>query len=246
VTNDSDKSFWHRYVEFYEHAFSTIGHVSSILEFGVFKGDSIRWLAARFPGARIVGCDIVPPQPSWPVSPDIGYARLDQDSVDQIRRLFQHLKTQFDLIIEDGSHKPVHQRNCLVESLPWVRPGGLYILEDIHTAHPQHPLYRALERASVVGPLHLLLALEHLHANGAALDEDTIERLTADSLFSRDDVELVFRQVRAVDMYRRATLPHRCYQCGRSDFEYGTLRCRCGANLYDEADSMSALLHVRA
>ncbi len=139
----------------------------------MFKGDSIRWLAARFPDARIVGCDIVPPQPSWPVSPNIGYARLDQGSVEQIRRLFQHLNRQFDLIIEDGSHKPVHQRNCLVEALPYVRASGMYILEDIHTAHPAHPLYRELQRPTVVGPLHLLLALEHLQANGAALDDAT-------------------------------------------------------------------------
>ncbi len=210
----------------------------------MFKGDSIRWLAGRFPDARIVGCDIVPPQPSWPVSPNIGYARLDQGSVEQIRRLFQHLNRQFDLIIEDGSHKPVHQRNCLVEALPYVRASGMYILEDIHTAHPAHPLYRELQRPTVVGPLHLLLALEHLQANGAALDDATIARLTQDSLFSREDVELVFGRVRSVDVYRRATLPHRCYSCGKSEFEYGALRCRCGADLYGIADSMSAVLRV--
>lgn len=244
VTNDSDKSFWHRYTGFYERAFSTLGDVSSILEFGVFKGDSIRWLAERFPQARIVGCDIVPPQPSWPVSPRVGYARLDQGSVEQIRRLFEHLNTKFDLIIEDGSHKPVHQRNCLVETLSYLRPGGMYILEDIHTAHPEHPLYRELKRATVVGPLHLLLALEHLQARSAALDEATVARLTGDSLFSRDDVELVFRLVRSVDIYRRATLPLRCYNCGKSAFHYGALRCECGADLYGVADSMTAVLRV--
>ena len=71
-------------------------------------------------------------------------------------------------------------------------------------------------------------------------------KLTANSLFSREDVERVFRRVRALELYRRATLPHRCYNCGTLDFDYGTLRCRCGANLYDEADSMSAVLHLSA
>jgi hypothetical protein len=186
----------------------------------------------------------VPPQPSWPVSPKIGYARLDQGSLEQIRRLFQHLNTQFDLIIEDGSHKPLHQRNCLVEALPYVRPGGMYILEDIHTAHPGHALYRELKRPAAVGPLHLLLALEHLQANDRALDDATIARLTGDSLFSREDVELVFSRICSVDIYRRATLPHRCYRCGTSDFDYGALRCRCGADLYGAADSMTAVLRV--
>ena len=85
-------------------------------------------------------------------------------------------------------------------------------------AHPRHPLYRALERAFVVGPLHLLLALEHL-ANGAALDEDTIKRLTADSLFSRDDVELVFgRYARSICTGGRRCLTA-ATSAGRSDFE---------------------------
>jgi len=95
----------------------------------------------------------------------------------------------------------------------------------------------------VVGPLHLLLALEHLRVNGSPLDEHATARLTADSLFSREDVELVFGRVHVIDLYMRATLPHRCYNCGTSDFDYGTLRCRC-ADLYDEADSMSAVLQV--
>jgi len=211
MRNDSDKAFWHRFVDVYERAFESLGDVRFILEFGVFKGDSIRWLAERFPGAQIVGCDIVPQQPSWPVSPRIGYVRIDQGAVGQIQALFRHFKIQFDLIIEDGSHQPVHQRNCLVEALPYVRSGGLYVLEDIHTAHPTHPLYRAMEQPAVVGPLHLLLALEHLQARGMSVDADAIGRLSTNSLFTADDVRTVAGKMASVEMYRRATLPLQCY-----------------------------------
>jgi hypothetical protein len=244
--NHSDKSFWHRYVDFYEGAFSKLGHVSAILEFGVFKGASIRWLAERFPDARIVGCDILPQRANWPVSGRIEYAQVDQGSVEQLRALFRRLDTTFDLIIEDGSHKPVHQRNCLVESISNVRDGGMYILEDIHSSHPRHPLYRALERDALIGPLHFLLAIEHLKVTGLGMDESTIHQLAGDSLFTPEDVALIFRKVQTIDIYKRATLPHRCFYCGRSDFDYAKLCCRCGADLYGESDSISAILRVSA
>jgi hypothetical protein len=243
---ESDKAYWHRYLEFYEQAFASLGSVSAILEFGIFKGDSIRWLVERFPGAAIVGCDIMPQQPSWPVAPSIRYARLDQGSVEHLRELFRQAPGPFDLVIEDGSHHPVHQRNCLVETLPFVRPGGVYVLEDIHTSHPAHAMFRSLGRPGVVGPLHLLLALEHLRATGGDLDEAVIKQLTSESLFAREDVDLVVRCAQSVGLYRRATLPHRCYQCGTAaDFDFATLRCRCGTSLYEEADSISAVIHVR-
>ena len=239
----SDKAYWHRFIDAYERAFAALGKVKAILEFGVFKGDSIRWLAERFPRAGIIGCDILPQQPSWPVDPRIAYLQLDQGAPDVLRTMLAGMGAQFDLVIEDGSHHPVHQRNCLVEVLPYVRPRGLYIVEDIHTAHPAHELYRSLGREGVVGPLHLLLALEHLRATGTPLDS-AIERLTANSLFSRGDVELIAGRATSIDIIRRSTLPLRCYKCGQSAFDFGALRCQCGLPLYEEADSMSALIRV--
>jgi predicted O-methyltransferase YrrM len=244
--NRSDKFFWHRYVDFYEDAFSELGHVSAILEFGVYKGASIRWLAERFPDARIVGGDILRQRPDWPVSPRIEYAHVDQGSVEQLRELFRRLDRTFDLIIEDGSHQLVHQRNCLVESISKVRDGGMYILEDIHTSHPSHPNYGALHREALVGPLHFLLAIEHLKVAGLELDDRTIQQLGGDSLFTPEDVALIFGKTQTVKVYKRATLPHCCFYCGRSDFDYAKLCCRCGADLYGEAESMSAILRVSA
>ena len=174
----------------------------------------------------------------------IGYVRLDQGSVEQIRSMFRHFNVRFDLVIEDGSHHPVHQRNCLVETVPYVRPGGVYVLEDIHTAHPSHALYQALGRPSVVGPLHLLLALEHFQARGIAPDTVAIDRLAGNSLFTRQDVELIASRVSAIEIYKRATLPLKCYNCGTSNFDFATLRCTCGTTLYAEADSMTAVLHL--
>jgi predicted O-methyltransferase YrrM len=219
--------------------------VRAVLEFGVFKGDSIRWLAEQCPGATIRGCDIVPLQPEWPTSPRIQYRRVDQGSPDELRRLFAMEPHSLDLIIEDGSHVPTHQRNCLVEGIRHVRPGGAYVLEDIHTSHPDHAKYRADRPGAYVGPLQLLLALEHLRAINAPLDDDVVEALCRDSVFVADDVRLIDERLASIAIFKRATLPHRCYRCGRDAFDYAVLRCRCGEPLYAAADSMTAILRVR-
>ncbi len=243
---DSDKSYWHRFTETYERAFASLDRVAFIMEFGVFEGDSVRWLAERFPEAQIVGCDIVPQRPSWPTSKRIGYVQIDQGAEHHLQALFRHFNLQFDLIIEDGSHHPIHQRNCLVTALPRVRPGGLYILEDIHTSHPANAMYQSLGRPGIVGPLHLLLAIEHLQATGATADQAAFERLATHSLFTAEEIAQIFERVQSVEIFHRAVLPLRCYQCGgSSSFDVGTLRCACGTNLYAASDSMTAVIRVR-
>src|SRR5258708_6038092 len=49
---DSDKHYWHRYIETYLAAFARLGEVRRVIEFGVLHGASIRWLAHCFPGAE--------------------------------------------------------------------------------------------------------------------------------------------------------------------------------------------------
>ena len=52
LLSHSDKSFWHGYLSFYEsHLPRNIEGL--IVEFGVFKGNSIRWLSQKYPEAKI-------------------------------------------------------------------------------------------------------------------------------------------------------------------------------------------------
>jgi hypothetical protein len=52
-----------------------------------------------------------------------------------------------DLIIEDGSHVPRHQADCLRFGFSALNPGGIYLLEDIHTSYG--PILR--RRQSLIG-----------------------------------------------------------------------------------------------
>lgn len=243
----SDKHFWHRYSRFYRTHLEALGTVSTILEYGVFKGMSVRWLRQIYPAAEIFALDILPQQPEWPVGPGISYLTADQNDRPAIASLLKTLGRTFDLVIEDGSHLPKHQANCLAETFPLLHPGGMYVLEDLQTAHPQHPYYRQSCAPGTPSSLHLLLWIEHLRATGQTLRRQDEQRLAAAGLFTREDVRHLAETVGDVDIFHRATLPLRCYACSTSDFDPVALTCGCGANLdILGADSMTAVLRRAA
>lgn len=237
----SDKSFWHGFAKFYEKHFpeSVDG---SILEFGVFKGNSIRWLLARFPNAKIVGADILPVQPEWPIDERVTYVELDQADEGQIDSLVRSID-RVRMIIEDGSHVPRHQSNCLKHGLLALQPGGIYVLEDIHTSHPAHSQYR-----DEFGPAHaqtalsVLLGIEQLKRQGNAPTEAQLNALAAGDHFSLLDVETLVEQIDQISVFKRATLPDSCWRCGSSTFDYHAFKCECGVDLMSEADSMTIVI----
>ncbi|MBS0559017.1 MAG: hypothetical protein JSR21_03080 [Proteobacteria bacterium] len=238
----SDKHYWHRYTDTYEAAFARLGAVREIFEFGVFRGGSIAWLARRFPDARIVGADIVEPLPEWPRDPRISYERIDQGDRAGVQAMFARLGRRYDLLIEDGSHLPAHQAACLTDGLTWVRPGGLYVLEDIHTSHPANAAFAEHQAGGAPNALHVLLAIRHLKDRGRAMTPAIAARLAAPGFFAADEIVALSARIAALDLYRRSILPLWCYACGGDDFDYAALRCACGADLYNVADSMSFLL----
>ena len=244
---DSDKNYWHRYSPFYKRHFATLQPVSSILEFGVFHGASTRWLRQMYPDAEIVAVDILPQQPDWPVDPGITYLTLDQSDRAAVARALKSLNRNFDLVIEDGSHIPQHQATCLAEAFPLVRPGGLYVLEDLQTSHPTHPYYRDHCAQGTPDSLHLLLLIEHLRATDQALRPGDVASLAAPGLFTPEDIYQLSETIAEVDLYHRTTLPLRCYACGTDDFDPVALLCRCGNDLdILGADSMTAVIRRSA
>lgn len=267
----SDKSYWHRYDKAYDAAFANITSVASILEFGVLRGDSIRWLRHTFPSSQIVGVDIVPPRDSWPIHDQIEYRKVDQADSGAIASMFKSLARKYDLVIEDGSHYPRHQRNCLIETLPHMNAGGLYILEDLHTSAaelrrkhllgglpPLPGLRRFIGRRLGLGAgwrfpwrnrphsncLSLLWGIERARASGVTLSDHQVKQLAQGPYFTEAEIREIDSRIKAIVLYRRATLPLQCYACNGVDFDLARLTCECGTPLYTDDDSMTALIYV--
>ncbi len=240
---NTDKFFWHRYDAIYTDELSQLKDVKKIVEFGVFKGDSVRWLNREYSNAKIYAADILPIQPEWTENDSIIYYQLDQDKVSEIQSFFGTTGNEIDLIIEDGSHFPQHQKNCLLIGMNYLKSEGIYILEDLHTSHPHHDYYIEQGKTkNYISPLHLLLFMEHYMSNNEQIQDSKIRELTNNSLFSYEEIKKLIDSVKSIKIYRRSTLPKKCYNCGSSDYNYHLLKCKCGADIFAEADSMTAVL----
>lgn len=244
----SDKFYWHGYIPFYESFFGD-RDFKHIAEFGIFKGDSIRWLLQRFPNSQIFGADILPLQPAWPVDEHFHFQQLDQSSRDQIRDFLS--RKSFDLIIEDGSHIPKHQVNCLVEGMRLLQNGGIYILEDVQTSLPHHPIHY---RKGWLGPrkvdvpgnaLSVLLAIDHYQRIGRPMTTEMAVAVAAGSLMTPDEVWELAGAIASIHLYRRTHLPDHCHACGSTDFNFSDYRCTCGQPIFADTDSMSFVILKR-
>jgi methyltransferase family protein len=129
----TDKSsIYHNYLEFYETFFDPLRNLPlTLLEIGVLQGASLKTWEEYFPKAKIVGVDIVP-ETRRHAGGRVSIELADQSNIEDLTRLsLKH--GPFDIVIEDGSHMWEHQITSLRTLFPFVKNGGLYIVEDLQT-----------------------------------------------------------------------------------------------------------------
>jgi hypothetical protein len=123
---------WKHYLPIYErHLAHLRGRQPRLVEIGVASGGSLQmWRDYLGPTSHIIGVDIAPVCKTYEqdgITIEIG----SQGDPDFWRR-FVAKHVPIDAVIDDGSHKPEHQILTLKMLLPHLRPGGVYICEDVH------------------------------------------------------------------------------------------------------------------
>jgi predicted O-methyltransferase YrrM len=184
----------HNYLNFYERHFAARRHEPlTILEIGVLNGASLRTWREYFPNAKIVGCDIDPTVRRWAAA-RIEIEYMDQSNLeDLVRVAVKH--GPLDIIIEDGSHLWEHQITTLRTLFPFLRPDGIYVVEDLQTNFGEFQSdYRGNAQRSCVEFLKDWL---DLHVADNALPSQSIE----DSF-----LRTYGRGARAITFYKRCCL----------------------------------------
>jgi SAM-dependent methyltransferase len=131
-TTGTDKTTSHAYGPLYTSLFGgmreRVGGVKTILEIGVFSGASVQAFADFFPEAAVVGMDIT--------LDNIIFGRKDPrvtyikgDGTNPI--IAECLGIHFDIILDDASHMPDDQVNALDAFASFIKPGGIFVIEDI-------------------------------------------------------------------------------------------------------------------
>ncbi|MFM0078441.1 glycosyltransferase [Paraburkholderia sediminicola] len=133
----SDK--WSLYLKEYERLFAPYRQRPvRLLEIGVQNGGSLEIWSKYFPEAeKLVGCDI---------NPDCEKLRYDDRRVaivvgdantDSVEREIVSQSANFDIIIDDGSHRSSDIVRSFSRYFSHLRHEGLYVAEDLHCSYWQ-------------------------------------------------------------------------------------------------------------
>lgn len=126
---------WTPYLDAYDGHLSRFRNTDvGLLEIGVFEGGSLElWRSYLGPDARILGVDIEPACATRVDPPNRVLIGSQADPV-FLRRAVEEIG-RLDVVVDDGSHQAKHQMVSFKTLFPLVEPGGLYIIEDMHTAY---------------------------------------------------------------------------------------------------------------
>ena len=136
----------HTYTDIYEVLFSPIRYsVRNVFECGIGSNDesvlsnmsaagrpgaSLRVWKDYFKNAQIWGADI--DEKCLFTEDRINTGYIDQLSPDAIKNFFSHAKvSNFDIMIDDGLHEPEAAITLFQNSIEFLDPKGLYIIEDL-------------------------------------------------------------------------------------------------------------------
>ena len=140
VAYGSDKwASFHWYTQHYEHHFARYrDRPVRVLEIGIggYAGDlggpSLKMWKRYFHRGMVYGLDLF--DKSALDQPRLTALTGDQGDPDTLRELAEK-HGPFDIVIDDGSHENEHVRISFDALFPYVRPGGLYVIEDLQTAY---------------------------------------------------------------------------------------------------------------
>lgn len=126
---------WLHYFDIYDHHFSKYRKKPIVvLEFGVFQGGSLQmWRKYFGKKARIVGIDINPKCKELEEK-GIEIYIGDQEDKEFLKKLMKKVG-EVDIVIEDGGHTMDQQINTFNEVFPFVKEGGVFLIEDLHTSY---------------------------------------------------------------------------------------------------------------
>jgi len=113
--------------------------------------------------------------------------QADASSPEQLQAVAKEIGGQLDIIIDDASHASDHQQVTLGALFPALKPGGIFIIEDLHFQPEREPegatkTVDLLRRAEVAGEFRG----SHLTDEASAYLEGSVERVALfDSLLRK-------------------------------------------------------------
>ena len=125
----TDKWGKHHYTPVYHRLFRGSRHLfEGVLEIGVAEGAGLRMLKDYFTNAHIYGAD----NDFYRIFKEerITVFECDQSSKEDLEKLMEKIPV-LDLVIDDGSHEPMHQVITCLKLMSLLNVDVTYVIEDV-------------------------------------------------------------------------------------------------------------------
>jgi len=135
----NEKGCDHNYLAIYDSYFTPLRNKElRLLEIGFATGASARMWETYFPKAELHYVDIFFQYYEYmkELSPRSHLHIFDQSNITALENLVEEVG-EFDLIIDDGSHRSSDQIISFEFLFPHLKSGGIYVIEDLHTSYWQ-------------------------------------------------------------------------------------------------------------
>ena len=137
LKHNTDKTTYHNFTDIYDRLFSlNRENVKTLIEIGVAGGSSIKMWREYFKKSKIYCFDKdLDCANTVNNLTDVVFSYANQDSKESLRSAISKdiLLNSIDIILDDGGHFSTQQRNTLEVFWPYLKSGGFFIVEDIHT-----------------------------------------------------------------------------------------------------------------
>ncbi len=126
----------HHFTEVYELFFAPLRPTAAkVFEIGIAGGGSLEMWRDYFPKAMIYGIDIYPKTEMD--SDRIKTFVADQSDRSQLAAFIDRFGGGYDIIVDDGGHSMDQQQVSIGYLFRYLKPGGYYVIEDVHTSLPR-------------------------------------------------------------------------------------------------------------
>tara|TARA_B100000424_G_scaffold268081_1_gene262166 strand:- start:364 stop:1044 length:681 start_codon:yes stop_codon:yes gene_type:complete len=180
------RSTGHGYTEVWGPLFDPIKNdVKKVLEIGVHKGQGMLMWQEYFPNADIYGIEVFEPNNLWKAPEGPSYTEADTrihvmvghaGKKEDLDKLIEKFGGDFDIIIDDGGHLSDQQQFSMGYLFPFLKPSGIYIIEDLGTAYHSPQYIGSVDTVRMIQEYHETkkIVSEHMTDSQIKYIEDNI------------------------------------------------------------------------
>lgn len=158
----------HPYTAPYSLFFEPLKHRPiKFAEIGVFRGASLRAWRGFFSQAKLYGYDNDIPNLQYISTlgmPNVFLDQMDASKEESIQEKLEEATKDgelFDVILDDASHDSADQCAVIRTALPFLKKGGLLIIEDIFRERPIEPYEKAISSIQDMISFHTFIVCDH-------------------------------------------------------------------------------------